>query len=350
MRRLALIVVLMLIVAGCETPEPEPSSPSGEWVDSASGSDASLRGLCVVDAVVAWASGAAGTYLRTTDGGQSWSAGIVTGAEELDFRDVHAWSAERAVLLSAGRPGRIYETQDGGETWLLRYDNDTEGVFFNALSFWDESRGIAVGDPIDGRFLIIVTEDGGETWTEVPSENRPEALLGEAHFAASGTCLFVTESGRSWFGTGGPAARVFRSIDWGRIWQVAQTPVRSGQASQGVFSLFFWDDNNGIAVGGDYLDEPNPEANAAHTVDGGKTWKSTDVPPTGFRECVVPTGGNRPGTLVTVGPSGTDFSFDFGKTWTAMGSGSFHAVGFSSDGSTGIAVGAEGRVARWIWH
>src|ERR1700674_3253194 len=89
-----------------------------------------LRGVSVVSSAIAWASGTRGTYLRTTDGGASWSAAQVPGAQALDFRDVEAFSASEAYLLSAG-PGelsRIYKTTDGGRNWILQFANpDTKG-------------------------------------------------------------------------------------------------------------------------------------------------------------------------------------------------------------------------------
>ena len=76
-----------------------------------------LRGLSAVSSSVIWASGTHGTYLRTVDGGATWSAAQVPGAETLDFRDLEAFSADEAYLLAAG-PGdqsRIYKTADAGK-------------------------------------------------------------------------------------------------------------------------------------------------------------------------------------------------------------------------------------------
>ena len=70
-----------------------------------------LRGLSAVSPAIIWASGTHGTYLRTVDGGSTWVAGHVEGADNLDFRDVQAFSADEAYLLAAG-PGdqsRIFE-------------------------------------------------------------------------------------------------------------------------------------------------------------------------------------------------------------------------------------------------
>jgi photosystem II stability/assembly factor-like uncharacterized protein len=319
----------------------------GTWELRPSGTEASLRGLSVVDSNVAWASGSGGTYLRSVDGGRTWQAGTVPGAGELDFRDIHAWDENRALVLSAGLPALIYRTVDGGATWKLTYSNRKPGVFFNTMAFADSSRGVAVSDPLDGRFLLILTADGGETWTALPWENRPAALEGEAGFAASGTCLAVHGETGIWFGTGGTAARVHRSSDWGGTWAVANTPLRSGEASQGVFGLYFANELEGYAVGGDYRDEANPAGNAAVTRDGGATWVPASESPSGFRECVTAVSDLRREAVMAVGPSGSDVSEDGGSTWRPVGSAGFHAAAFSPGGRTGIAVGANGAVARW---
>jgi len=337
---------LRLLATGSQSGSVDPAF-RGTWELRESGTEATFRGLFVVDADVAWASGSGGTVLQTVDGGKTWQARTVPGAEDLDFRDVHAWDGKRALLLSAGLPAMIYRTVDGGETWEVTYSNRTPGVFFNTMAFADAFRGVAVSDPVDGRFLIILTADGGETWNELPWEDRPKALDGEAGFAASGTCLAVHGEAGIWFGTGGPAARVHRSSDWGVTWSVANTPLRSGKASQGVFGLHFASDLEGYAVGGDYRDEKNPAGNAAITGDGGASWATVLEAPSGFRECVAPVSDQNPKTMIAVGPSGTDVSVDGGSTWRSIGSAGFHAAAFSPDGRTGIAVGAHGAVARW---
>jgi len=86
------------------------------WISHPSGTKASLRGVSVVNARLAWASGTGGTYLETTGGGEIWRAAAMPGAEQLDFRDVHAVDDQTAYLLSSG-PGdksRIYKTSDRG--------------------------------------------------------------------------------------------------------------------------------------------------------------------------------------------------------------------------------------------
>ncbi|MCA1613827.1 MAG: oxidoreductase, partial [Acidobacteria bacterium] len=224
-----------------------PPRPPG-WSMRSSGTQVRLRGVSAVSDQVAWASGERGTFARTVDGGRTWGAGVVPGAEALDFRDVDAFGAETAYLLSigAGDKSRIYKTTDGGRSWALQFRNTKPAAFFDAMAFWDESHGIAMSDPVDGRFLVVKTSDGGRTWRETRRARMPAALAGEGGFAASGTCVAVYGERHAWFGTGGPAgARVFRTTDGGGTWQVSPAPLASGQAA-GVFSLTFLDARRGV--------------------------------------------------------------------------------------------------------
>src|ERR1044072_6299933 len=102
------LFTLLLILCGTQA--------HAQWVAQSSGTNVRLRGVSAVNGKVAWASGANGTYARTADGGQTWQAGQVSGAAELDFRDVDAFDAETAYLLAIGEGerSRIYKTTDGG--------------------------------------------------------------------------------------------------------------------------------------------------------------------------------------------------------------------------------------------
>lgn len=199
-----------------------------------SGTTASLRGVSAVSALVVWASGSGGTFFRTVDGGTRWTAGKVPGASDLDFRAVRAFDDKTAMLLSIG-PGeksRIYKTRDGGGSWNLLYTNPDPRGFFDALAFWDADHGILLGDPVDGRFVVMTTSDGGSTWIK---QKTSAAMPKEGAFAASNSCLTVRGTREAWFGTGGPdGARVFHSTDGGKTWTVAKTPIRNDSASAGI--------------------------------------------------------------------------------------------------------------------
>jgi photosystem II stability/assembly factor-like uncharacterized protein len=318
------------------------------WEPQPSGTPVRLRGVSAVDARVAWASGDKGTFVRTTDGGRTWKAGVVPGADGLDFRDVDAFSASTAYVLSIGEgeKSRIYKTVDGGGHWTLQFTNPTPGAFFDGMAFWDEQHGIAFSDPVEGHFLLVATSDGGATWTPLSSEAWPPALPKEGGYAASGTSIAVQGSNDVWFGMGGPAARVLHSPDRGRTWTVAETPLATGDGG-GVFSLLFWNARDGLAMGGNHRHPEDPTGNVALTHDGGRTWSApSGTRPSGYRSCVAWLRGAPGTTLLAVGPSGSDVSTDGGATWTPLGPPGFHAVAAPRTGSTAWAVGEEGRIAK----
>ncbi len=346
-----LATAVVLAASACSSRQPGPSpEPRLSWIVQASGTKASLRGLSVVDDRTAWASGSNGTVLRTVDGGSTWTALPVPGAAATDFRDVEAFGPDEAIVMGIGRPATIYRTTDGGRTWARTFFDDSPGVFLDGLAFFDQKNGLAAGDPMGGRFFLISTADGGATWGPLPPASRPAALDGEAAFAASGTSLGVRNGVRVWLCTGGTASRVWRSEDRGRHWQVSPSALLAGSPSAGGFSVAFWDERSGITVGGDYKAEASAAGNAAVSADGGLTWTPVKGhPPGGFREAVAFIPGTSPPVAVAVGPSGSDYSLDMGRTWTPIVTpAGLHALGFAKSGRAGWAVGREGLIAKLI--
>jgi photosystem II stability/assembly factor-like uncharacterized protein len=326
------------------------SGASAQWVVQPSLTKERLRGLSVVNSQVVWASGNRGTVLLTTDGGSTWSLKPCEGASGLDFRDVRGVDGRVAYLLSigAGEKSRIYKTTNGGTSWSLQLTLRDDRGFLDAIAFWDADHGIALGDPIDGRFTILTTDDGGATWKHQTREGMPPALAGEGAFAASGTCLVVEGERNAWFGTGGAqASRVFRSTDRGRTWTTHNTPIPAGNASSGIFSLAFRDPDHGVAVGGDYKQPDRAGQVVACSSDGGRTWKQPEGRgPRGFRSGVVYLPNRMRPTLAAVGPSGADASVDEGRSWFPLSDTGAHAVD-ASESDSGWAVGENGMIARF---
>jgi photosystem II stability/assembly factor-like uncharacterized protein len=322
-----------------------------QWVPQQSGTNAEFRGLVATSASVVWASGARGRVARTTDGGATWSVDSVPGASGLDFRAIAPRSDRLAWVISAGPAeqgqAQIFRTTDGAN-WVRQFTTAQTGVFLDAIAFWDDRHGIALSDPVGGKLFILATDDGGETWGQVPVDAAPPVLPGEAAFAASGTCLVVQGSSNVWIGTGGGArARVFRSTNRGRTWQVADTPLHAGNAASGIFSLAFSDSRHGVAVGGEYSKPKQEFDNVAVTDDGGATWRRARGPlPRGYMSAVafVPASGGR--QLVAVGLGGTARSDDAGESWAMVDTVAYNSVTFAPSGD-GWAAGPRGRVAKW---
>jgi photosystem II stability/assembly factor-like uncharacterized protein len=323
--------------------------PAPTWTVQTSGVTARLRGVSAVNERVAWASGSASTVLRTTDGGNTWQRLTVTG-ETLDFRDVDAIDPQTAYILSIGNgpASRIYKTTDAGATWTMQFKSDDQKVFLDAMSFWDADHGIVFGDSVDGKLYILLTDNGGRTWTRVPPESLPPALEGEGAFAASGTNIALFGKTHAWIGTGaGAKARVLHTADRGRTWHASDTPLAANQSS-GIFSIAFRDEKHGIVAGGDYRKEQDAVDNLAITNDGGATWKLVKGL-SGFRSVVAYVPGTNKPALVALGPSGGDYSLDDGLTWSRLEGPGFDTFSFVPRKSTGWAAGANGALGKLVF-
>ncbi|MBF6043739.1 oxidoreductase [Streptomyces sp. NRRL B-1677] len=339
-----------LALAGTATAPARAAGKAPTWESRDSGTDARFRGLAAVSRSTAWAAGTKGTVLLTRNGGRTWRNVSPPGAAALEFRDVEAFDARRAVVLAIGEgeASRVFRTDDGGTTWTETFRNADPKAFYDCLAFFDARHGITLGDPVDGRFRILATGDGGRSWRVLPAAGMPAALPGEAAFAASGQCV-VTEGragGRdAWIATGGAASsRVLHSADRGRTWTAVDAPVPAGDPARGVFGLAFRDRAHGLAVGGDYRAGQPSERAAAASGDGGATWTTAARPPGGYRSGVAWLPRSRT-TALAVGPTGSDVTTDGGRTWRGFDAGSYDTVDCAPDGGC-WAAGEKGRTAR----
>jgi photosystem II stability/assembly factor-like uncharacterized protein len=315
------------------------------WTTQTSGVNARLRGVSAVSDNVAWASGSGATVLRTSDGGATWQKLHVT-SDQIDFRDIDAIDSQTAYILSIGNgpDSRIYKTTDSGASWKLQFKNDDPKAFLDAMSFWDADHGIVFGDSIEGQFYVLITSDGGSTWSRVPATSLPHAQDNEGAFAASGTNIALFGKTHAWIGTGAAGkSRVLRTADRGKTWTIADTPIKSG-ASEGIFSIAFRDAKHGIVVGGDYRKENEAVDNAAITKDGGATWQLIKGL-RGFRSVVAYVPGLKR-TLVAIGPSGGDISTDDGNTWSPIDVAGSDTFSFAPGRSTGWGAGAKGNLGK----
>ncbi|CAN5727013.1 oxidoreductase [soil metagenome] len=306
------------------------------------GPETSLRGLSVVNDSVAWISGSSGWTASTADAGRTWQWQQAPGYQTLDFRDIEAFSAERAVMVSAGSPAVILRTADGGRTWQEVYRNESPDIFLDGMDFWDDQRGLLYGDPIAGQMQLLQTLDGGQTWQNI-SPNIPVPLKeGEASFAASGTGIRTLGRGHAWIATGGRVSRVFHSTDYGRTWVVHDLPILQGKPSTGPFSIAFFDPKRGVAAGGDYQMDTLRQDNFRRTTDGGRSWHAPKQGPFGYRSAVEYVSKN---TIIATCTSGTDISTDGGRSWQRLSPEGYHTVRKAKAGNWVLLTGSKGRIA-----
>jgi photosystem II stability/assembly factor-like uncharacterized protein len=305
--------------------------------------DASFRGLSVVDNKIAWVSGSKGWVGKSTNGGANWIFKQVKGFETVDFRSLYAFDSLNAIVANAGSPAHILRTSDGGVTWKLVYKNEVKEAFFDGIDFWNEKEGLIYGDPIQNRMLMLRTTDGGHTWKELPGKNRPLLKEGEASFAASGTTIRCLDKEKVIIATGGLVSRLWVSEDKGTTWNPMNTPILQGESTRGIFSFASLGSKTFFIAGGDYKMDTLAVKHIFYTTDGGMHWSFPAVPTRGYRECVEYLNKN---LMMAVGPRGIDLSRDGGLTWAAFSEEkSFHVVRKSRKGGLVVLAGGTGKVS-----
>jgi photosystem II stability/assembly factor-like uncharacterized protein len=349
---LSTVLLITPILGGAAYAGSPGHDPAPSWRETVVDAGQGFRGLDAVDRRTAWVTGGSvpaggpGKVFRTTDGGGTWADVTPPDTDGLLFRDVEARSATEAVILAigSGDASRIYRTTDGGASWDEAFVNDDPAAFYDCMAFYPGGRhGLALSDPVDGRFRILATHDFGRSWAVLPNDGMPDAPT-EAAFAASGDCL-VTSGRSAYFGSGGGASRIFRSDDFGLTWTATVSTIPAGEAA-GVFALAFRTPVQGVAVGGDF-GAPADGVDAVATTRGGHSWRNAgDLTHLAEDVAYRPGPGQR---LIATGESGavmgTSVSADGGRSWTRVSDVGYHALDCTQDGSC-WAAGGNGRVAR----
>ena len=298
----------------------------------------SFRGLSVVDNNIVWVSGSNGTVGKSLDGGKTWKWIIVKGFEKTDFRDIEAFDKKTAVIMGIAEPAYILRTTDGGENWNVVFEDTAKGMFLDAMEFWNIQSGIVIGDPINGRFFIGRTFDGGKTWRGIPEQNKPIADSGEACFASSGTNIRKLNKSEAVFVSGGLSSHIF--IRDKKI----SIPILQGKESTGANSIAVKNSKTMIVVGGDFTTKDAITKNCVITENGGNTWFAPKTPPSGYRSCVEYLFKNK---WITCGLNGADISDDNGMNWKNISKESFHVCRKAKKGNA-VYLAGNGRVGKAI--
>jgi photosystem II stability/assembly factor-like uncharacterized protein len=338
----------------------------------------SIRGLSVVNDKVIWASGSNGMVARSANAGNSFEWQQVKGFEKIDFRDIEAFDSNTAIIMGVASPAYILKTKDGGKNWYKVFEDTTKGMFLDAMKFNGseiedtnsqiiikdiddstnsnnkirlERMGIVIGDPINGKPFVAMTDNDGNTWKSFNSDSSMLAIItafntGEAFFASSGTNISFINGKYNFLlaVSGGKNSRLI-VLPTGLTYSL---PIMQGKESTGANSI---DINSktkkGIIVGGDFANDKDTTLNCV-LIDFNKKIKftHTQTPPHGYRSCVIYLDENN---LVTCGTSGVDISNDGGNNWQLISAESFHVVQKAKKGNAVFLAGSKGRIAQIIF-
>ncbi|MCG8469532.1 MAG: YCF48-related protein [Gemmatimonadetes bacterium] len=155
--------------------------------------------------------------------------------------------------------GEIHKTEDGGATWRRQF-RPSDRPFLRAIAFVDLRVGFAGNLTANDRgHALYRTTDGGDTWSAIDLDPRVE-----------GICAIEIVNERAIHAVGkytGPA-RFVKSIDGGKTWSVVDLGPTLGQATD----LRFFNELEGVVVGGSSATSSESRMVVLSTSDGGETW------------------------------------------------------------------------------
>lgn len=324
MRNFTLVLVLLLLFSCSETKEKTAfTSIESETIYEDS---LSIRAIEIMDNSLAFAANK-GTFGTLELSSEKPRTNIQKHDSILpEFRAV-AHTSTDFFMLSVRSPALLYKTGDNGAMELV-YKEEGVGVFYDAITFWNDEEGIAIGDTINGCLSILITRDGGNTWNKLACNALPEGIEGEGAFAASNTNI-KTVGDKTWIAT---TKRILFSSDKGQTWEAFQTPILNAAEAEGIYSIDFYDENIGIAIGGDYTKPTVNSTNKAITRDGGKTWNLiSDGQNPQYKSCVQFVPNSEGKEIVALGFTGISYSHDMGNTWKELSNESFYTIRFLND-------------------
>lgn len=326
MKRIYLLFIGLIICVSCNS-NYEARNIENITIKEFKKDGTSIRALVAVSEDEMIYSGSQGDIGFTQDGGETWRYQFIEYQDSIapEFRSI-AKTTTSIFVLSVGNPALLYKISSGKQT--LVYTEEHPKVFYDAMKFFDDKNGIAVGDPTEKCASIIMTNDGGETWQKIPCENLPDLAEDEAFFAASNTNIAIVEN-TVWIATGGAKARILKSEDRGKTWRIIDTPIIQGNGPQGIYSIDFYDENNGIVIGGDYSKPYENKSNKAVTTDGGETWTIVaDNQNPNYKSSVQYVPNTKGKEVFAVGKTGISFSNDGGITWKEVSKDNYYAIQF----------------------
>lgn len=287
------LLAALLVAAGSDATAQQTAAPAPK----ASAADPALldaermpraANALLLDAVATKAGviavGERGHILRSD--GRTWTQATAVPTRST----LTAVAASGDGVWAAGHDGVILHSTDGGDSWRRQRaapwsadDPDpTHGVPVLDLLFTDARHGFAVG----AYSLLLVTEDGGATWTAralngdataAPEPEQAQAApdAGEAedwNFSADELELedeadphlnAIARTGAGHLMIAGERGTVFRSRDGGASWERRKLPYEGS-----MFGVLAWEDEHVLVFG--------LRGNVFESHDLGETWAKID--------------------------------------------------------------------------
>jgi photosystem II stability/assembly factor-like uncharacterized protein len=312
----------------------------GQWKTIPLNTIASFRALKSYHKEI-WAGGTKGTYIHSSDNGNTWEVKQVPGAGNLDFRDLVILNNKEIILMSAGPSekgaAKLYKTNDGGQSWKVILHINEPKYFFDAIA-WDHKKGIGylLSDPIDQKFVLFKIQQNGAKIEQINLIDFPTLLPREAAFAASGSSILWINNKLHIISGGGHHARIFQSKDHTLTsWRISHASI-SADSTSGFFTIAAKSGTHFWVAGGNYLQSNSDEIPILESKNGGKNWKPLDVPiPKNYYiEKII---WSKP-YWISTGPSGSYAFHSLLNQWKKLSQSNYHNIIATKHKIIGVAA------------
>lgn len=239
-----------------------------------------------------------GKVYKTTDGGTSWAEMLSTPGPQQTFYQVQFVNADTG--FAAGYPGSlVYKTTDGGNTWVSKNTGASgANTWIYAMQFVTPQKGFAM----IANEQIAMTNDGGDTWTK---QNLLAGMtITSMHFGDSLNGYILTSSDTV----------MYKTVNGGVTWTPVFSPLPWFRED-----VFFTSADTGYALCESFT------INVSRTTDGGTTWSNVAVDPYSYDFSRIYFSPQNKNIGYVTGAAGRlHKTTDGGITWTQLTAGFFN--------------------------
>jgi len=223
------------------------------WKDSSLDMSDRLTGVAFLNDSTGFICGSYQSLYKTTNAGSSWQKiSIGAASNYYALKKITFFNATTGFILGSGSSS--FRTTDGGITWTPV--TLPSGYTYNDVCFISPSNGFIVGNNAGG--LVLVTSDGGSTWSFSLNDYGPSLY-----------CVGTDKAGKRLMMAGGGASSEFLGYNGRNILSStdggATFTVQSRNARLRYRDIFFLNDSTGYMVG-EY-------GTALKTSDYGESWQ-----------------------------------------------------------------------------
>jgi photosystem II stability/assembly factor-like uncharacterized protein len=233
---------------------------------------------------LAYAQAHDGRLWRSVDGGRTWKATAGWDDFQLTATSTSAWA-----LRARGKRVWIVRSEDGGRSWHSRplRVGGYEGPAVR-IAFADAADGVITGlrpstSGADGKPFLLITQDGGRTWTQRRQPCSHDAVgfkaPSDAQWLASGT-LWLLCIGAG--GAGAETLEVHTSVDAGRTFALRSRAPLPGSGAPGVGRFVGAGHINGFSAVTNRQAFMSFGYGLTVTQDGGRRWRELRHLPSPF--------------------------------------------------------------------